>query len=44
MGWDKNDYMAAAFLLTIFIISTLAAMWILGAFPGQRINTVFPFR
>jgi len=44
MTWDKNDWMAAALVIFLLVAGGLIGAYLLGAFPGQRITTVYPFR
>lgn len=42
MVWDRDDWMAAALLIGIFIAGILALLWITGNSP-QSEHTVYPF-
>ena len=42
MAWDRDDYLAAAFIIGICILGILAILWITGTIP-QSDDTVYPF-
>jgi len=44
MAWDKNDYYAAFLIIFLLAVGLTIGLWLIGAFPGQRITTVYPFR
>ena len=43
MGWNRDDWLAAAFIIGIMILGFLAILWITGNIP-QSDDTVFPFQ
>lgn len=42
MGWDKDDYYAAAFIIGIIILGILAILWITGNNPHKS-DITYPF-
>lgn len=42
MPWDRDDYLAAAFITIIIVIGILAILWITGVIP-QSDDTGYPF-
>jgi hypothetical protein len=41
MAWDRNDYIAAGFILMLIFISVVVAAMLLGGMP--RVDEVFKF-
>lgn len=42
MGWNKDDYLAAALIIIICVAGILAVLWLTGNMPASD-HTVFPF-
>ena len=42
MPWDRDDYLAAALLITILILGILGILWITGNLPRSS-DLGFPF-
>jgi len=42
MPWDKDDWLAAIFIITIIVLGILAILWITGNLPRSE-DTKYPF-
>lgn len=42
MVWNRDDYLAAALIISIIVVSIVITAWILGWIPRSD-DTVFPF-